>query len=83
MFVCVECGCIFDEDEVDVWEEKHGLNYGPYESWSGCPSCGGGYTEAHRCDGCSDWIIGQYVKLDNGERFCDNCFMIINVGDED
>ena len=82
MFVCVECGHVFDEDEVDTWEERHGLDYGPYEPWSGCPSCNGGYVEAHRCNCCDEWITGRYVKLDNGERFCENCFSIMELNDE-
>ena len=83
MFVCTNCGHVFDEDEVVVWEEQHGLDYGPYEQWSGCPRCTHNYVEAHRCDGCDDWITGRYVKLDNGKRFCENCFSIMELDDED
>ena len=83
MFVCIECGRIFNEDEVVVWEERHGLDTPPYEPWSGCPSCKGDYVEAYLCDGCDEWITGQYVKLSNGERFCENCFCIMEIDDED
>ena len=80
MFVCLECGRVFEE--AIEWEENHGLDYGPYEKWSGCPSCKGDYVEAYPCDGCDDWITGQYVKLSNGERFCENCFYIMELDDE-
>lgn len=81
MFVCLDCGCVFEEPI--EWEEKHGLDYGPYEYWSGCPSCKGDYVEAHQCDNCGEWITSKYVKLDNGERFCENCFSIMELSDED
>lgn len=80
-YVCLECGEIFSEDEVDTWEETHGLDCGPYEKRSGCPYCGGAYTEAYRCDGCGEWITGQYIKVDD-MRFCDGCFYLMELGDE-
>ena len=80
MFVCLECGHVFSEP--DCWEETHGLDYGPYESWSGCPSCHGGYIEAFKCDCCDEWIDGPYIKLESDERICQYCYTNYELGDE-
>ena len=80
MFVCTECGFLFEEPE--YWIERHGLDYGPYEQWSGCPQCKGSYVEAHRCDCCGDWIDRSYIRI-NDERICSNCYTTCELGDED
>ena len=81
MLICIECGHLFERPT--YWEERHGLNYGPFEEWSGCPRCGGGYTEAHKCDYCDEYIDGTYIKLKNGERICENCYNTYELGEED
>ena len=51
-YVCHECGEEFDEPY--EYEERHGLEYGPFEKWSVCPCCGNpGYEEA-KIDGRED-----------------------------
>lgn len=44
MYKCAECGLIFDESEIAVWEEDRGEFWGmpAYEKLSGCPRCFGG-----------------------------------------
>lgn len=81
MWVCTSCGHLFSTP--DYWKERHGLDYGPYESQSGCPQCGGTYVEAHKCDYCDEWIDGPYIKLESGERICENCYTKMELGDED
>ena len=81
MFICLECQRTFEDPE--CWEEKHGLDSGPYERWSGCPYCHGSYTEAYKCSCCDEWIDGAYIKLENGERICENCYTTYEIGDED
>lgn len=83
MFVCVECGHVFHEDDVAIWEETHGLDYGPYERWSGCPECYGSYVEARKCDCCDDWISGTYIKTEDDMRYCENCYRVMDLGEED
>ena len=80
-FVCLECGEVFEEPR--VWTEHHGLDYGPFETRSGCPYCGEPYTTAHLCDGCESYINGPYIRLYSGERFCDACYTKMELGDED
>ena len=79
MFVCLECGNIFETPK--HWEETHGLDCGPYEKWSGCNICGGAYTEAYQCDCCVKWINDDYIIAD-GNRYCQNCYREVRLGDE-
>lgn len=81
MFVCLDCGKLFDEPE--HWVEKHGFTHGPFEHFSGCPYCGEAYTETYLCDGCGEWIVGDYIKTVNGDRFCENCYNAYEMGDEE
>lgn len=80
-YVCIECGEVFDEPI--HWEEKHGLDTPPYEQWSGSPCCHGAYAEARKCDCCDEWITGIYIKTENDQRICENCYRVMEVGDED
>lgn len=79
MLVCLECGNVFDEDEIEYWDETHGLDYGPYEHCSGCPRCSGAYTETYRCDACGEWInTDTYVEIGD-EKYCENCFTVYKL----
>ena len=81
MWVCVGCGYVFKEPQ--HWEEKHNLDYGPFERRSGCPECGDSYVEAHRCDSCGEWITGDYIKTSDDKRYCQECCQSYELGDED
>ena len=80
MFICVECQNVFDEPK--IIEENHGLDAPPYEYFSVCPYCGGAFTEAYRCDYCGDFIADTYIKLNNGERICSECYIAYELGEE-
>ena len=69
MYRCENCGNLFEEGEQAVWEETHGLDSPPYETWSGCPVCKGDYEEVHQCKECGDWHSED--ELYGG--FCENC----------
>lgn len=81
MFVCSECGTLF-EDPVE-WEETHNLDTPPYEHFSGSPCCFSNYAVAHKCNCCEEYIVGPYIKVDSGERICDNCYRVMEIGDEE
>ena len=81
MLVCKECFRVFEYPEHCV--NTHGLDYGPYEEYDCCPYCGGAYVEAHECSVCGEWIVSDYIKLANGERICEECYIPMELGDED
>ena len=81
MLVCTDCGRIFLEAK--HYTETHGLEREPYETWFGCPECGGPFTEAHKCEECNEWITGEYIKTASGQRICENCYNTYELGEED
>lgn len=80
MFVCLDCGCIFSKTK--HYTETHGLDSPPYEEYNGCPECGGAYAKADMCAECGHWITGEYIKLNSGERICENCYTTYEIGEE-
>ena len=54
-YVCLSCGEIFNEDDIETWIEDHGLDYGG-ERWSGSPCCHEGYVDSHECCSCGEII---------------------------
>ena len=81
MLICIDCGHIFLE--AIPYTDTHGLEREPYETWFGCPDCGGPFARAYQCSCCNEWIDGPYIKLVNDERICDNCYTSYEPGDED
>ena len=84
MYCCIECGNVFDEEDVSTWKEGRGEYWGNpcSEDVCGCPNCAGNYVETHRCDCCSRWINDSYIKLESGERICVNCYTTHELGDK-
>ena len=79
-YVCLACGEVFDEDDIESWIEYHGLDYGG-ESWSGSPCCQEDYVDAYECDCCGEYITSDtYVEIED-KRYCENCFTINNLKD--
>ena len=72
MKICLECGEVFDDDEIAYWEERRGEFWGfpAYETMSGCPHCKGDYVEAYECENC-----GKYFTLDelDENHLCEDC----------
>lgn len=80
LFVCVECGYVFQYPERFV--EKHGLDTPPYEQFTGCPKCGGAYVKSKPCDCCGEVITNDYVKTEDGCYYCDDCYTLRNVSED-
>ena len=78
MWICLDCNSLFQDPKHYV--EMHNLDTPPYEEYDGCPYCGGAYARAHKCDCCGSWIVGDYIKTDDGKRYCDNCYISIELG---
>lgn len=81
MYICLECGSLFDKPV--YYREKHGFDTPPYEEFEACPCCGGAFTETYECDSCGEWITGDYVELNDGSRYCEECYCIKTIGEDD
>lgn len=79
MYICLDCGRIFEIPRKHI--ETHGLDFPPYESWNGCPFCGGAYTETHKCDLCGQYVEDEYITTNKGDVICDNCYIIHSIDD--
>ena len=73
MFVCLDCGHVFDKAVRHT--ETHGFTDGRYETWNGCPKCGGAFVETRCCDNCGEYITDRYIKITNDEFLCSNCYI--------
>lgn len=72
-YICLECGNVFEEPT--RWEEKHGLEHGPYEPWSGCPACLGGYADAVLCNSCNEYFPdGAGHHTSEHGTLCEACY---------
>lgn len=80
MFVCLDCYTTFSHPKLYV--DKHGLDTPRYEEHYGCPYCGGACTEALVCVCCDEYITGDYVKTADGNRYCENCYCNMELGEE-
>ena len=71
MLKCVECGHVFSEYELNIWEESRGEHFGIpcYEKTSGCPICEGDYEDAVECDICGENHLAS--ELTGG--VCEDC----------
>ena len=80
MYLCLDCENIFDTPKDFI--ETHGLDSPPYETWTGCPICGGAYVKTMPCNECGQWVIGDYIKLGDDTVICDNCYEPRNILDD-
>jgi formylmethanofuran dehydrogenase subunit E len=81
MYACIECGEVFNEEDVKYIIETHGLDAPPYESFSVCPYCGGAYANTYECGYCGEWINDDYIKIGD-KRYCQNCYYEYEFGEE-
>jgi formylmethanofuran dehydrogenase subunit E len=73
LYICLNCGYIFESPF--HWDEKHGFDYPPWESQYSCPKCHGDYAETYKCDLCDEYIVDDYIELDDGRKVCHNCYI--------
>ena len=81
MWICVNCGRLFEEPF--HWQEDHGLDYPPYEEHCGSPCCYDNYIEARECSCCGEYITDRYVKTYDDKRYCENCYIVMDLDEED
>ena len=80
MWICLDCQETFTNPKHCI--DRCGLDTPPYYEYDACPYCGGEFVETYKCDGCGEWISGSYVKLRNGDRFCEECYLVYEIGEE-
>lgn len=59
MYMCYECGAIFEEPDKGYFDPSPdgvSLPQGHYEI-SCCPKCGGDCEEAEKCRACGEWHL--------------------------
>ena len=78
---CGRCDEIFEEPKRYV--ETYGLDTPPFYEYLACPICGGTYAEAFKCDICNEWIRGEYIKTTKGQRICEDCYNVYEIGEEE
>lgn len=64
-YKCLECGHVFEHDEVYRWRESHG------EEMTGCPVCGCAFEEAQHCKVCH----GDYLEDELFSGVCRDCLL--------
>ena len=72
MWLCLDCGHVFDEPEVE--NHRAGSYWGDpaWEPWGICPSCGSTeITEAEQCQRCGEWVPETHDVLNMW--VCDIC----------
>lgn len=68
MYICVECGQVFEEPDVFYEHHPYGMGYAE-ERWRVCPRCGeAGFVKAKMCDCCGEYV----AELTDG--LCDACY---------
>lgn len=82
MFVCYDCEETFLEPSKYIEDRGECFGFPSYETFCVCPYCGGGFTETYKCDCCNEWIIGPYIKINSGERICEDCYTTYDLGEE-
>lgn len=82
MYVCCECGSIFENLVIVKEDRGECFGFPAYEEVCVSPCCYGDYAETFQCDCCGEWIIGKYVYIDSGPTFCENCYRICEIGDD-
>lgn len=77
MYICEECGHIFEDPERYEDHHPYGDTYA-VERWSLCPKCGQtGYEEAYECTYCGKWTS----YLDDG--LCYECYEELHQEEEE
>lgn len=71
MYICLECGHIFEDGEEKRWSESRGEFWGMScsEEMIGCPICGGNYEESKKCVICGS----AHLEDDLHGGVCDEC----------
>ena len=68
MYICYECGALFDTPDTYVERHPYGMGYAT-ERWSMCPCCeSNDYGTAQECKECGEYV----AELEDG--LCEECW---------
>ncbi len=81
-YKCNECGYTFEEPKRCYGERLEYFGIPCRESWYGCPSCEGAYSETVKCDCCDEYVIGKYIKTKDGTNYCDECYEVRDISND-
>lgn len=83
MYYCENCKSVFDEEDLeDCYETVTTDPYPMGYSYAVCPYChSDDFCNAVQCDGCGEYIVGEYIKLYNKECYCEDCYEICDTSD--
>ena len=82
MYICKECGDIFDAPAVEYNERLEHFGIPCVEEVVVSPCCKADYKEAKKCVVCEEYIIGKYVSVIDGQKICENCYSVCHILDE-
>lgn len=72
MFICENCGEVFEECKVVEEHHPYGMTYAT-EYWSVCPHCGEmDFVEAKKCSRCGEYVAELHEEL------CECCYEDLN-----
>lgn len=76
LYRCLECGQIFDGDDIRHVSDYMGEAWGApaYRSYEGSPCCEADFVEAKQCK-----ICGSYEGLEENEDYCKECKKDISI----
>ena len=74
MYICNDCGEIFDEPATEYEYHPYGMGYAR-EEWAVCPCCSSTcFEEARVCENCGEVITDDYEFGENDEYLCPDCY---------
>lgn len=72
MYICTECGNVFEKPGRFSEDRTPGLGASEpefLETYYGCPSCGSAFEQAMECQACKE----VYIPVSKSHPFCDTC----------
>lgn len=68
MFICLDCGELFEEPAVTYENQGEFWGAPAWEAWGACPNCGSTeYDHAEQCERCGEY----FAELEDG--LCEFC----------
>lgn len=81
MYYCFHCQNTFDNPEIATdYVTNDPYPMGP--TILVCPYCGWDESaEAIKCNGCDEYIEGEFIKTCDNQYYCENCYQKLDIWD--